>query len=1523
MERINHLREYCRDDAAFQLLQHTIAELTQEYSEVEALLTAIQKQNQENARQIVFQASLLGQVGCAVIATDLNGCICSWNHCAEALFQWTALEVMGQDIYTVLVRSNSSKLVRSILASAARSHPWQGELWLRRKDGSRFWADVTNSALRDGSGVLIGFVGIVNDITDRKQAQVTLQLQAERLQAQSALLDLAHDSILVCDMQGAITFWNRGAEELYGWSQTEALGQNVHRLLQTQFSDPLEEIELRLLREGRWEGELVHTCQDGIPVVVASRWALQRDEQNQPQAILEINNDITDHKRVEAALKAAKDELEARVEARTIELARANRALQAEIAERKQAEVALQQAEEKYRSIYENAIEGIFQTTLEGTYLSANPALARIYGYDSPTVLMQQVTNIQQQLYVEPQRRQEFVQLMQTQGVVSDFESAIYRRDGSIIWVAENARTVYDATGKILYFEGTVEDITERRHSQEALRHSEEVLAQRERYLAALVEVQQNLLRSDQQATYTRVLTLLGQAAGASRSYMFKNSRDDTGQLLMSQLAEWCDQGITPQIANPALQNLPYHLISSTMADVLGRGDVYGGIVNTFDSSEQAILEPQGILSILVLPLMVNGQFWGFVGFDNCLEARPWHDSELALLQAATAAISLALERQQAVVDLQASETRYRAIVEDQTELICRFLPNTTLTFVNEAYCRYFGRSKESLIGQPFLCLIPSRYQAEIQTALAKLNRHNPVVRIEHPVSRSDGESRWQEWDNRLIVDGHGQIVEIQATGRDITEAKLLQEERRRAALLIEQQAERDRLLAAIASRIRQSLDLREILERTVAEVRQFLHTDRVLIYRFDQAHSGTLVAASTAPEWKLQPFLSSHQVWYQDAQSSYEKGEVYIANDMTAQNLETDYLEFIQQLQVKAKLVVPIVQADQVWGVVTVHQCSSVHPWQPFEVDFLKQLATQVALGIQQAQLFSQVQLQAQREKLLNQISNALNSSLDPDHILQTIVELTGECFAVDRVLLFTIDDCIQARNEWRINPQIVSLLSYQEPLSAWPDLVQLDSDFYHRQPFHRPYFGQAAFVTESHQKLIEQAHTRSVLSVPIFIHDRLFGAIALHTVTYYRSFTTEEIQLLQRISDQAAIALYNAQSYEQLEKIVRERTQELEREKRISEVANRAKSEFLATMSHELRTPLNAILGLSQLLQQEIFGSLSVKQTEYINHIHSSGEHLLLLINDILDLAKIEAGRETLTPTVLTIADFCQTCLSLIREQVYEHGLQLHSQIDPAATTCIADERRLKQILLNLLSNAIKFTPTGSITLIVQHQPAGISFTVADTGIGIPADKLPLLFQPFSQVDSQLNRQYSGTGLGLVLSRNLARLHGGDITVESSPQEGSRFTLTLPHHPQLEPDREPERLKPENRLTSPRPWSRGRILLVEDDMCSALLLKDYLQATGHQVEHLAEGYHFLERVRAWQPHLILLDVQLASHVTGLDLLIELRQQADLKNLPVVIITAMAMAGDRETFMAAGANDYLSKPLEIVQLESLVMRYL
>jgi len=441
-----------------------------------------------------------------------------------------------------------------------------------------------------------------------------------------------------------------------------------------------------------------------------------------------------------------------------------------------------------------------------------------------------------------------------------------------------------------------------------------------------------------------------------------------------------------------------------------------------------------------------------------------------------------------------------------------------------------------------------------------------------------------------------------------------------------------------------------------------------------------------------------------------------------------------------------------------------------------LERSLQEVALRRQRQAAIAQIQQQAQREQLLNQISQSLNSSLDPDYILQQIVARTGECFGVDRVTIFSLDsEFVEVLTEWRANDQITSVKNFKLPLSALPENLVPNSETSWHRVLHAPRFSEMVRAP-NYQDQVRATQTLSVLRVPIFIREQLFGGLVLQMTTAYRTFTEDEIYLLQRIAEQTAIALYNAQSYENLEQIVQERTHQLEQEKLLSEAANRAKSEFLTHMSHELRTPLTGILGFSSLLLKQVFGPLNEKQLQYVNGISSCGQHLLELINDLLDLSKIEAGKEELVFESVVIQEVCEACISMIRELASDRGLQLSMAIAPDLTVCTADKRRLKQILFNLLSNAVKFTNTGSVRLEVLQRESFVEFAVIDTGIGISVANQTKLFQSFQQLDGGLDRRYEGTGLGLALARKLAQLHQGDIVVASELGKGSCFTLRLP---------------------------------------------------------------------------------------------------------------------------------------------------
>jgi signal transduction histidine kinase len=292
-----------------------------------------------------------------------------------------------------------------------------------------------------------------------------------------------------------------------------------------------------------------------------------------------------------------------------------------------------------------------------------------------------------------------------------------------------------------------------------------------------------------------------------------------------------------------------------------------------------------------------------------------------------------------------------------------------------------------------------------------------------------------------------------------------------------------------------------------------------------------------------------------------------------------------------------------------------------------------------------------------------------------------------------------------------------------------------------------------------------RSLLSIPLLRDQQIMGGL---TVWRRRAgnFAPEIVNLLQTFATQSALAIQNARLFREIEDKSRE-----------IETANRHKSEFLANMSHELRTPLTAIIGFSEVLSEKLFGALNDKQNEYMDDIVSSGRHLLSLINDILDLSKVEAGRMELDQTRFDVPTAIDNALTLIRERATRHGIGLHHTVDEQLGEVLADERKFKQILLNLLSNAVKFTPEGGrIDVDAALTDRAVEISVSDTGFGIAPENLDTIFEEFRQVGTDSSKKREGTGLGLTLTRKFVELHGGTIKVQSVVGKGSTFTFNLP---------------------------------------------------------------------------------------------------------------------------------------------------
>ncbi|HKP66702.1 MAG TPA: GAF domain-containing protein, partial [Casimicrobiaceae bacterium] len=463
-----------------------------------------------------------------------------------------------------------------------------------------------------------------------------------------------------------------------------------------------------------------------------------------------------------------------------------------------------------------------------------------------------------------------------------------------------------------------------------------------------------------------------------------------------------------------------------------------------------------------------------------------------------------------------------------------------------------------------------------------------------------------------------------------------------------------------------------------------------------------------------------------------------------------------------RACLGVPMLREDKVIGAIFVARRDPGR-YTDSQVELLKTFADQGAIAIENVRLINETKQALEQQTAIAEILRVISSSptaIQP--VLDAIAERAARLCDASAASMYLIDgDVLRHLASKGPSPDPVS---HVESLPIDNRTVSGRALIEGRGIQVADMLAEAATYPHSHA-IAERFHHRTVVVLPLYREGQPIGTILLRRQDV-RTFSERDIALLQTFGDQAAIALENVRLF-----------REIQDKSRQLEIANQHKSEFLANMSHELRTPLNAIIGFSEVLLERMFGELNDKQADYLQDIHSSGRHLLNLINDILDLSKVEAGRMELDLATFDLPTAIGNAIALIRERAQKHAIALNVHIEQGLADVVADERKLKQTLLNLLSNAVKFTPDGGqIDVRARRARHDIEVAIEDTGVGIAATDHAAVFEEFRQVGRQYTSKHEGTGLGLALTRRFVELHGGTIRVDSELGKGSIFTFTLP---------------------------------------------------------------------------------------------------------------------------------------------------
>lgn len=1335
---------------------------------------------------------------------------------------------------------------------------------------------------------------------EQRRTRIELEQTQERLQ-----LALENSGIGLWDWRiqtGAVTLNTRWAEMIgYTIEELEPISiatwlNNIHPEDLSRANIGLEKHFQRETERYECELRMLHKL-GGWVWVLSKGKVMEWDDCGKPVRMISTHMDITGRKQNVEMLLKLNETLEARVRSRTVQL--------------KQSEASLREAQQI-------AHLGSWELDIDTKKFNWSAEIFRIFGLDSdiPEPSYEQLLN-----YFSTDDRDRFVEFIDQAiagGVTNEIDLQIIRDDGSSGYIFVKLEVIKDESEQVIRVFGIAMDISDRKQAE--LQHQQ--LFQELSAFKLALDQTAIIATTDAKGVITYVNDYFCQISGYSHDELI----GQTHRKIKSR-----------QHSPSFFQN---------MWRAITRGEIWRGeICNQHKNGSLYWVE-----STIVPFIDAQGRPFKYLAIRYDITARK-------LTQAI----------------LQQENIFRQQIMENMAEGLCvcheiEEFPFLHFTVWNRQMQVITGYSLAEInqFGWEQSLRPVSQKQTQESNHLNMSSQANYPMTEEWEIQRKDGQRLTIAMSRSMLSSDDGKSY-LLALLQDIND-------RKQAELKLKQQATQEHLLSSITQRMRLSLTLEEILKAAVEGTHHVLESDRVLVYQVFAGGTGAAIAESVSPNWpKILDIVFPEEVFPEQNYERYAQGRIYILNDREdpQQFVLPCLVDFLAEIQVRAKLVVPIVQNQKLWGLLIAHQCDRPRQWQDWEIDLLKQVASQLAIAIQQSELYYQLQnelqerqqanklirQQAEREFLLREITQRIRQSLDLQTIFDTAVQEIRQFLKADRVGIFKFypesnfdDGEIVAESLVEGLPSALAIRVHDHTFGDNYAALYAKGRYFIAEDIY-------TIGKECHIDILAQFQVRSNMVMPLLSGDRLWGLLCIHQCGTTRKWQESEIDFSQQITTQLAIAIQQASLFEQLQQelTIRQQTEAqlttINQQLAISNEelirATRLKDEFLANMSHELRTPLNAILGMTEGLQDGVFGTINERQIKALQTVESSSTHLLVLINDILDVAKIESGQVTLELSEVLIKNLCQSSIAFIKQQALTKKIQLIAAIPNNLPKLILDERRIRQVLINLLNNAVKFTPEGGMIAIEVSQievsgeianPELVNYlriSITDTGIGILPENIPKLFQPFIQIDSALNRQYVGTGLGLALVKRIVELHAGKVSLTSELGVGSCFIVDLPYQRSLNPAsnhtsgiheaialQSQSSQQSANQANQANQLSAPVILLADDNEANISTISCYLEAKGYRLLIAKDGQEAIAITKAHRPNLILMDIQMPV-IDGIAAIEQIRLDPNLVNVPIIALTALAMTGDRERCLAAGANEYLAKPVKLKQLANTIQQLL